>query len=1041
MRFSPVLSDIIRCVWAMDAKHVASWQPQVNNWLTGALEVEENNNRALLRTILGANDPENPFNPVNPVSSFDDAPENSIAIIALEGPMMLRGGFCSYGTQDIAALIREAAMSKNISGIILDIDTGGGTTDSIVPLVDAINFTKQQNKPIIAYCNTALSAGYRVAAETDMIIASNDMAEFGSIGVFVKFPDEEGYMASQGLKTITVYAPQSTDKNLPYEEALKGNVELLKTEVLSPIADDFQKKVLAARGKKIKQDTPGILAGRVFFAKAQGFDSIANGLIDAIGNLDFAIEKIQSLIPKKQITTNNNQNFFNMNKKQIPVLLSILGYEAIELVENKASISKADTEKLYDNYLQRFGKALMLKGATMEDDGSMTITEKGLYDANAQFVEALLLANGEKAKADKDYLANLEAKHAQEKAELQAQLAKVANEPDVNAHKAVNQAATMGKKIIFVGPKEGINAVDDLHPWNKAALAIANGDRSFANYMMANGMTKDALAVLQNELIVHGTSTLDISQMNTELGAYYIENAQEITDMIAAYEELSKIFPVRSTGIKDELPNLALYASEFLQPRNATWSEKGGFEIQADIIRVKNWQVSHRYTSAQMWAFIESWLASKTTGTDPFQNSLVQWLTAKMITQIMMVERPFNAIRGVYVDPVSGTAGASINSMDGLFINLIKLIRDLRITTFKVGVGNYDLLDSNGNPNANHVYNKVQALIARIPQHLRDAFKWNVYISKDDYRECEKYLSEVVASNANYNNIMSAESYENFTKVPVPNWVNGLIVITLPGNILQGYREKNDDNRIYYDKEKRDTVVFMDGGYVIAPVVSGKKYATLAELNASLGANQRIFTNAEFGPFTPVDMAADEATPSVLVHNVLRTVANSGATEITGIDDAVIGDFIYIIGGSNTNSSQILSTNPAFIGLADDITFSQGVVAKFQCTATDTFTLVALYQEDSVGAVEFAADDVTPSVANGQLFITNAANTGATDITDFDNAVVGVPFKVLGGGGTHASTITKADKFAYISASWTATAGEEIILQKRPDGNFVEVLE
>jgi protease-4 len=1030
MKFSPVIADVIRSVWAMAPAHISAWAPMVNNWLKGTHEFADPTHQVLFFTILSGAKMEQ----TSGTGSFKDVPENSIAIIPLEGPMTLKGGLCSFGTEEIAALVKEAGVSKNISALILNIDSGGGTTDSIVPLVEAINFAKSNNKPVVAFCNTALSAAYRVASECSAIVASNDMAEFGSIGVFVKFPDEEGYLASQGLRTIKVYAPESADKNQPLEQALQGNFDLIQSEILTPHAINFQENVKKARGEKLKLDTPGILSGRVFFAKAVGFDSIENGLIDSIGNLDFAIAEAKRLSSSNV----NNKNFtnkspFNMNKTQIPVLLSVLGFEALELVEGRASLTKSDVDKIQQYSVANFGKPVLFRNTSIDNDGFMSISAEGLFSVNAQLVDFIVQRNSEAMKQNQNHIAEMEERHRQEVEALNSKISKLADLPE--------ETAAPKRKVAFATPQVGINAVDDQHIWNKAALAIAGGDRKFAHVLIENGHTKESMSMLQEELKVHGASTLDISQMNTVLGARYIENVQAITDMLVANEEIANIFPWRSTGIKDELPGLTLYAQEFLQARNAQWSEKGGFELQADIIKVKNWQVSHRFTSAQMWAFIESWLATKTTGTDPFQESLVSWLTNKMMTQIMMVERPVNAIKGVYVTPVSGVAGRSINSMDGLFINIINLIKDNRILPFRVGRGNYDMLDGNGNPNKNHVYYKCQDLIARMPQNLRDAFKWNVYISKNDERERQKFLKEVVATNSNFVGVEKAESYDNFNVVPVPHWVDGLIVITVPGNILQGYREKADDNRLTYDREKRDTIVFMDGGYVIAPVLSGYKYDTLADLVASNGQNQRIFTNAEFGPFTPLDLAAGDVTPSVAVHNVLRTSANAGATVITKFDDANVGDVIYLIGGSNTNSSVIDKDNTDFIGIgAADLTMSEGTVAKFMCTATGKFTMLAVYQESSVGAIEFAADDVTPSVAMGQLFITNPANSAATAITNFDDAIVGVPFKVLGGGGTYASTIAKSGKFAYISGAFTADAGEEIVLVKRPDGTFVETL-
>lgn len=1034
MKFNKVFADILRATWAISENEIVAWLPQVDLWLKGTVEIDSSQPLTpIMASVLDA------AGASLSKSYFSDVPENSIAVIPLEGPMTLGGGMCSYGTKEIASLMMEAVNSKNISGIIFSIDSGGGTTDSVYPLLAAIGKAQAAGKPIFALCFQANSAAYRVASACDKVIAENNMSMFGSIGVFVKIPDNSAYMEKQGIKTITVYAPESTDKNKPLEDALKGNVELLQSELLSPIAKDFQNAVREARAGKLVEATQGILSGRVFFAKAEGFDCVANGLIDAIGSLDFAVSEMRKLIDSKNnISTINKQQVsntrFNMNKNQIPVLLAVLGFDAIELTDGKASLSKHDVEKLQSNFMQRFGKPLTMVGASIEEDGSATISQNGLFAINADFVNETVSLNTVLA-------ANSTNNEKRIREEYEAKIALLGGKPEG----VIMPAGGSGVRTIFVGAKEGFNVVDDNHPWNKAALEIANGNDDYAKFFLANGLNHQALDVLRDELIsgakVQGASNITLTKMNAVLGAKHMEQNTDVTDMLVALQEIDSLFPLRSTGIKDELPQIELWVDEFLQPRNADWAEKGGFELTASAIKVKNWQVSHRFTSAQMWSFIESWLALKTTGTDPFQESLVQWLTSKMMTKIASVERPYNAIRGVYVTPDSGVAGKSVNSMDGILITLARLVRDNVILPYRVGTGDYAFTDASGNINKNHVYFKRQELINRIPQALRDAFSFNVLMSKRDMREIVRFEKEMIAVNANYAAVEAAESYSNFTDKAVPNWVDGLFIVTPPGNILQGYRERGDDNRIYFQKEKRDTICHMDGGYVIDAIMKGYPYATYAELLASGGLNQRIFTNAEFGMFTPIDVAAGDTTPSVAVHTVLRTVANAGATAITTFDDAKVGDVIYLIGGSNTNSSTIAANAAAFVGIPANLTFSQGFVAKFQCTAAGKFTLLATYQENSIGAVEFDVDDTSPSVADGQLFITNLGNTGATAITNFDNATVGVQFKVLGGGGTNASTIAKSGKFAYISGAWTATLGNSIVLMKRPDGNFVEVIE
>ena len=53
------------------------------------------------------------------------------------------------------------------------------------------------------------------------------------------------------------------------------------------------------------------------------------------------------------------------------------------------------------------------------------------------------------------------------------------------------------------------------------------------------------------------------------------------------------------------------------------------------------------------------------------------------------------------------------------------------------------------------------------------------------------------------------------------------------------------------------------------------------------------------------DMVADDQTPSVVGTNVLRTVANSGAIEITQLDEGRVGQIVTILCGSASNSPTI----------------------------------------------------------------------------------------------------------------------------------------
>jgi len=1019
------LLELLKGYWAIDQKYAMLHFGSVANFIQGNFMYEKANEALASQPYASG--------PGTERSSFNDAPEGSVAVIPVMGVMTKNDQFCGpVGTATIASRIKQATDSKNINAIVLAFDSGGGGVNSIPPLADAIETAKSSGKPVVSFVDdTMASAALMAGSHANLIIAAHDMAEIGSLGVMAHFADFQPVSEKEGIVFHKIYADQSSDKNKTFDDALKGDYKLLKEKELNPLAQAAIDKMKKQRGDKITDAS--VYSANMFFAK----EAVKIGLIDEIGNLDYAINRASELASGKKTKANHNNSTHSktrkMNKKTLPALMMILGLESLEAsTEGKYNLSAEQIQTLQTNFADNYAKQLIFKGASFDEDGSAELSEDALHALNSTFTQAMLEKN-KTAGTDKDL------KHADQLAKLQAKIDKMGGEPE-----DLDLGNIEGKKLSdFTKNATGVNAIDDSRPWNAAALAIAEGRRQESYAFSASGITDEHIETFIADYR-KAESKIDIEQMNEELGAFHREVKPEIQSMLVASEEISRLFPWHSTGIKDEYTRISSYITEHLQPRNpGDWADKGSDEFQAESDKLKNWEVTRTYRKEQMFQFIQSWLATKTKGTDPYQQSFLDWFISHMMQQISLVERPINAIRGVYVTPEANKPGRSINSMDGLFKTLQRLISQNRILPMKVGKGTYSHLNETEDEiNKDHIFYKINDMIMMLPQNLRDAYLWDIYISKHDQRERNKFIKHVLASDANYKEQEKANSFDNFTIVPVPHWQDGLIIITLKKNAIQLYRDKNDDNRIYVEKLKRNTHVHMDGAYGFMFPMTGKKFETLAELKQAKYQFQRIFTNAEFGAYTSEPLKADVTAPSVKNHNVLLTAENTTATTLTTIADAIVGQTVYIIGGSDVNPSKILKTNTAFIGLKEDIVFTAGTVVAFEMTDVGKFTLTALADSSNNSAILFDADDDKPSVGGGYLFITSAENTaGNAAITDFANAQVGKRFKVIGGGGAEPSTIAKSGKFAHISTAWTGTAGEEIILQKRTFGDFVEVTE
>ena len=229
----------------------------------------------------------------NDSNIFSSLEKDSVVIVPIIGTMFKYDNWWNYGCDFYADVIRMANASDNVSGIIILMNTPGGSTQSLIQLEDAL---RNRTKPAITLIDgMACSCGTYIASLTDKIVAMNRMCEIGSIGVFVRIMDDSKYYEDMGIKLIEVYPPESSYKNKGERDLIeKGDPKWIIDESLSPFAQHFQN--IIRENRNIDESVEGILEGRVFYA----YDAINNGLIDSIMNLDEAVKLVRNLAEDKR---------------------------------------------------------------------------------------------------------------------------------------------------------------------------------------------------------------------------------------------------------------------------------------------------------------------------------------------------------------------------------------------------------------------------------------------------------------------------------------------------------------------------------------------------------------------------------------------------------------------------------------------------------------------------------------------------------------------------------------------------------------------
>lgn len=322
--------------------------------------------------------------------------DKNIALIPVIGPLTKYGGLCSYGMQHYQGMINRANASANIAGIVLIMDTPGGTVDGTPEFGLTV---RHSQKPVGVFGDSMVaSAGLWIASQAVTIVGNkNNPTEFGSIGVLMVLPNHQNEIAAGRLPQMEIFrAKQSTEK------ALVNSIEPITDEgrkeiiaELTELADTFIATVKDGRGEKLNADTDGIFSGRMFDTKT----SKKAGLIDEIGTLHTAIKRVADVSREREKTNVSTQT--KADTMKFPKISALLGAAWAKVTGKEADDNNLTTEE------QSSLEAAEQKVAQMEADNtqlkaSIEEKEKTLTSLNAKIED--LNKEISTLKADKESL-------------------------------------------------------------------------------------------------------------------------------------------------------------------------------------------------------------------------------------------------------------------------------------------------------------------------------------------------------------------------------------------------------------------------------------------------------------------------------------------------------------------------------------------------------------------------------------------------------------------------------------------------------------
>lgn len=209
--------------------------------------------------------------------------EPGIAVLPIQGTIFPKANLLtefSGGTSmekfisDLEMLMEE----DNVKGILLDIDSPGGSVPMVQEGADAIwEAVQSKKKPVWATANsTAASAAYYLGSQAEKLFMTPS-GVVGSVGVVGFHTDQTAKNEKEGIKRTILRVGENKYLGSP-DEPLDDKTKQIKLEEMTEIYTDFVNTVARGRGVTADEVMENYGKGRVYKSRS----ALEKGMIDGI---------------------------------------------------------------------------------------------------------------------------------------------------------------------------------------------------------------------------------------------------------------------------------------------------------------------------------------------------------------------------------------------------------------------------------------------------------------------------------------------------------------------------------------------------------------------------------------------------------------------------------------------------------------------------------------------------------------------------------------------------------------------------------------
>lgn len=189
--------------------------------------------------------------------------------------------------RDRLKMFEDLAKDDHVKGVVISINSGGGTTAGGEELYEAIGALRGKKPVVATIAETGASAAYMTAIAADKIYARN-LSIVGSIGVLYQHVNAGKLLSTVGIdldKVQTGPLKAEPDLNDPLEGEVRASLQALVDDSFGWFLD-----VVSERRGLTHDQTLALADGRII----TGRQGVADKLIDAVGGEPEAIGWLES---------------------------------------------------------------------------------------------------------------------------------------------------------------------------------------------------------------------------------------------------------------------------------------------------------------------------------------------------------------------------------------------------------------------------------------------------------------------------------------------------------------------------------------------------------------------------------------------------------------------------------------------------------------------------------------------------------------------------------------------------------------------------